>query len=55
MDINSEIGIHDPNAAACSAKLSYDMASVLSILASVLGILWMGYNLFMLRRINLET
>lgn len=53
MDMQSVLEIHDPNAAACSTKLSYDAASVLSIFAAVLGLLWMGYNLVMIRRIDL--
>ena len=34
--------------------LSYDTTTVIAIVSSVLGILWMGYNILMMRRIDLS-
>lgn len=54
MNIQASVGIYDPNASECLPILSYDVTTVIAILASVLGILWMGYNILMLRRIDLS-
>ena len=50
MDI---LRLTDPNANACVPLLTYDTTSVMAIASSILGILWMGYNIAMLRRIDL--
>lgn len=44
---------YDPYASACMPPLSYDSSIIIAIVASILGILWTGYNLLMLRRIDL--
>jgi len=54
MNIQTGLEIYDPNAAECLPILSYDVTTVICIVASVLGILWMGYNILMIRRIDLS-
>ena len=44
---------YDPYASACMPRLSYDTIIIIAIIASILGIVWTGYNLLMLRRIDL--
>ena len=53
MDIIPSILKYDPYDAACMPSLSYDSILIISIVASILGIFWTGYNLLMLRRIDL--
>ena len=53
MDIIPSILKYDPYDAACMPSLSYDSIIIISIVASILGIFWTGYNLLMLRRIDL--
>ena len=54
MNLEMKYGVgYDPYASACMPPLSYESTMVLSIVGSVLGILWTGYNLLMLRRIDL--
>ncbi len=52
MDIQSNFPI-EASSQDCQPILSYDSVSLIAILSSVLGILWAGYNLLMLRRIDL--
>lgn len=52
MDPLQNIHISDPNSPQCLPPLSYDLTSVIAIASSILGILWMGYNILMLRRID---
>jgi len=53
MDIIPSTLKYDPYAAACMPPLSYDSIIIIAIVASILGIVWTGYNLLMLRRIDL--
>jgi hypothetical protein len=55
MNIQSTFPLGDPNSSDCLPLLSYDINSIIAIISSVLGILWMGYNILMLRRIDLNV
>jgi hypothetical protein len=53
MDIFAAHIGYDPYASVCTPPLSYDTIIIIAIIASLLGIVWTGYNLLMIRRIDL--